>query len=167
MSVCILDNIEKQIEALITNMSIDDGFNYNWSIINEEDEAIGDFPRAIIDPRDSFSDKESSRDTLAGIGSNDYTNEVMFTILVTGSLVNFSENPSFAIRSNLRRALDDLKQLFGIHNQLQGTCDNIMYVGSQQEPVRKNDVMSAANLRTVWKVIYSQDRIIPSQYASS
>ena len=148
-------------------MTVVGGYNFDWSIVNEEDEAIGDFPRAIIDPRDVLADKETCVDTLAGIGSRDYTNEVLFTILVSGELPAFNNNPSFAIRSVLRKALDDLKKLFGTVNQLGGYCDNILYSASQIEPVTTNDVMSAAQLRTIWKVVYSQDRINPTQYASS
>jgi hypothetical protein len=152
---------------LISKMRKAQNYNFDWSISNEEDEAIGAFPRAIIDPRDVLADKETSKDTLAGIGSNDYTNEVLFTILVSGELPAFSRNPSFAIRSTLRLANDDLKKLFGINNQLNGNCDNILYVGSQIEPIRTNDVLGAAQLRTLWRVTYSQDRQDPTLYASS
>ena len=164
---CILDNIEIEIGCLIKGMRKADYYNYDWSIVNEEDEAFGSFPRAIIDPRDTLADKEVSRDTLSGIGSRDYTNEVIFTILVSGELPAFNNNPAFARRSSFRKALDDLKKLFGVNNQLRGKCDNIMYVASQIEPVRKNDVLGAAQLRAMFKVVYSQDRQDPTLYASS
>jgi hypothetical protein len=163
----ILDNIELEMAQLIAGMTTIEGFNFNWSIVNEEEEIIGDFPRAIIDPRDVLADKETSRDTLAGIGSNDYTNEVLFTILVSGELPAFDSNPNFAIRSIMRQANDDLKQLFGIYNQLNGLCDNILYVASQIEPIKRNDMLQTAQLRSMWKVVYSQDRISPTQYAGS
>lgn len=167
MATPILDNIESKMAELIAAMKIVGGYNFDWSIVNEEDEAIGDFPRALIDPRDVLADKETCMDTLSGIGSRDYTNEVLFTILVNGELPAFNNNPSFAIRSVLRKALDDLKKLFGINNQLAGYCDNILYSGSQIEPVQTNDIMAAAQLRTIWKVIYSQDRQTPTLYAGS
>ena len=163
----ILDSIELQMAALIAGMTTSDGYNFNWSIVNEEDEAIGDFPRALIDPRDEMADQEMNMDTLAGIGSGDYTNEVLFTILVRGMIPSFSTNPSFAVRSTLRKALDDLKRLFGRHNQLDGTCDNILYQASRVEPIRTNEVLSAGQLRVKYKVVYSQDRFTPTLYASS
>ena len=163
----ILDTAEAKLETLISGMKIADGYNYDWSVVNEEDEAIGTFPRAIIDPRDELADREVCQDTLAGIGSRDYTNEVIFTILVAGELPAFDNNPAFAIRSTLRKALDDLKKLFGIHNQLDGACDNVLYASSQIEPIRTNDILGAAQLRTRWKIVYSQDRQTPTQYASS
>lgn len=148
-------------------MRVAGGYNFDWSIINEEDDAIGTFPKATINPRDSVADKEVSRDTDTGIGSRDYTNEVLFTILVEGALPAFNNNPAFAIRSTVRQSLDDLKKVFGVNNQLNGKCDNIMYVGSQIEPIKTNDVLATARLRAVFKVIYSQDRQDPTLYASS
>lgn len=167
MANSILDSIELQMAALILGMKTAGSYNFNWSMINEEDEAIGSFPRAIIDPRDEMADQETNMDTLSGIGSNDYTNEVMFTILVRGTLPGFNNNPSFAIRSVLRKALDDLKRLFGIHNQLDGYCDNILYQSSRIEPIRTNEVLTAGQLRVRFKVVYSQDRQNPLLYASS
>jgi hypothetical protein len=166
MSV-ILDTIETTMASLIAGMTINDGYNFNWSIVNQEDEVIGDFPRALIDPRDGLADVETCMDTLAGIGSRDYTNEVLFTILVAGKLPSYDNNPSWAIRSVLRKANDDLKRLFGINNQLNGTCDNILYVSSRIEPIKTNDIMAAGQLRWMCKVVYSQDRQTPTQYASS
>jgi hypothetical protein len=163
----ILDRIEKRIEALVGGMKIADGYNFDWGIVNEQDESIGDFPRCVIDPSDMVADKESNMDTLAGIGSRDYTNEVMFTLLIKGELPAFDTNPLFAARSVLRKAHDDLKRLFGIHLNLDSECDNILYVGSQIESLVRNDVQRPAQLRTFWKVIYSQDRQTPTQYASS
>lgn len=163
----ILDKIEKKIKALVGGMKIVDGYNFDWGIVNEQDESIGNFPRCVIDPTDSVADKENNVDSLAGIGSRDYTNEVTFTLLAKGELPEFDTNPLFAARSVLRQAHDDLKRLFGIHLNLDGECDNIMYTGSQIESLVRNDVQRPAQLRTFWKVIYSQDRQTPTLYASS
>lgn len=157
MSGCILDNIESEIVTLIEGMTKVGGYNYDWSVVNIEDQVQGSFPRAIIDPRDVLADKETSTDTTAGLGSMDYTNEVLFTILVNGTLPQSAANPAaanppFAIRSIMRKANDDLKMLFGINNQLGGYCDNILYAASQIEPIRTNDVLQTAQLRSLWKV---------------
>jgi hypothetical protein len=163
----ILDGIEKEIELLILGMSIASGYKFDWATVNEEDEAIGSFPRAIIDPRDSLADKISNMDTVSGISSRAYTNEVLFTVLASGELPSFNTNPSFAIRSIMRNALNDLLKLFGNNNQVGGYCDNILFSGSQIEAIRTGDIVSPANLRTIWKVIYSVDRIDPTKYAGS
>ena len=163
----ILDAIGDKISSLISGMLISGGFNFNWGIVNEQDESIGAFPRCVINPTDNLADKEMCQDSTAGLGSGDYTNEVIFTLLAKGELSEFSDNPLFDIRSTLRLALDDLKMLFGVHLNLDGTCDNIMYMASQIEPLAQNDGQRPAQLRTFWKVIYSQDRLTPSQYAGS
>lgn len=167
VATTILDRIELEIQKLIAGIVTASGYNFNWSIINEEDEAIGNFPRALIDPRDSVADRETCADTVAGVGSLDYTNEILFTILVRGIMPTFNNNAVFNVRSTLRKGLDDLKKLFGIYNQLEGACDNIMYVSSQIEPIRTNEILSPGQLRVIFKVIYAQDRQNPLQYASS
>lgn len=163
----ILDIIETTISTLVAGMLTANNYNFNWGIVNEPDETIGDFPRCVINPTDSLADKETNVDPVEGLGSGDYTNEVIFTLLVKGELEAFSDNPLFAIRSTLRMALDDLKMLFGINRNLEGACDNILYMASQIEPLGQNDGQRPAQLRTFWKVIYSQDRLTPSQYAGS
>lgn len=173
VATSILDAIELKMAALIAGMTKTGGYNFDWGMVNEQDESMPDasgsvnFPRCIIDPTDSIADKETNQDTLAGIGSRDYTNEVLFTLLVKGELPKFETNPLFAARSMLRQALDDLKMLFGIHLNLDDECDNIMYTGSQIESLVRNDVQRPAQLRAVFKVIYSQDRQSPRLYASS
>lgn len=173
IATCILDAIELKMAALVAGMTKTGGYNFDWGMVNEQDESMPDssgnvtFPRCIIDPTDSVADKETNQDTLAGVGSNDYTNEVIFTLLVKGELPKFETNPLFAARSMLRQALDDLKMLFGIHLNLDSNCDNIMYAGSQIESLTRNDVQRPAQLRASFKVIYSQDRRAPTLYASS
>jgi hypothetical protein len=167
MNQPITDKIETAMAALITGMKTVNGFNFNWSLTDEEDISIGAFPRAIINPTDSLADKETNMDTLAGVGSQDYTNEVLFTILVIGELDTPSTNPNFAIRSNLRKALDDLKMLFGANYTANDTCENIMYAASQIEIVKRNDVQRPGQLRVIFKAIYSQDRSNPSVRAGS
>ena len=161
----ILNKIGSAIADLIAGMRIADGFNFDWGIVNEQDVTIGDFPRCVINPTDKFADDEMSQDLTGGIGSGEYTNGVVYTLLTKGELPQFDSNPLFAIRSTLRKAQDDLKMLFGIRRSLDGTADNIMYVGSQIEPLRRNDGQRPAQLRTFWKVLYAQERNEPAQYA--
>lgn len=167
MNQPITDKIELAMVSLIEGMRTTGGYNFSWQIANEEDISIEGFPRAVINPTDSLADKETNMDTLSGIGSLDYTNEVLFTILVIGELDTVSINPNFDIRSNLRKALDDLKMLFGVHYTANDTCDNILYMGSQIEIIKRNDVQRPGQLRVIFKSIYSQDRQIPSQRAGS
>jgi hypothetical protein len=163
----ITDKIEVAMASLISGMRTTSGYNFSWQIVNEEDTSIEGFPRAVINPTDSLADKETNMDTVAGIGSLDYTNEVLFTILVIGELDTTSTNPNFAIRSNLRKALDDLKMLFGVNYTVNDTCDNILYMGSQIEIIKRNDVQRPGQLRAIFKAIYSQDRSHPSIRAGS
>lgn len=171
MSTPILDTIETNIATLISGMTVIGGYNYNWGTVNEQDESIAIFPFCVINPTDSLADRETNVDNINGISSLDYTNEVLITLLCKGELPVFDNNPLFAIRSTLRKALDDLKMLFGTYTQLQANgiaaCDNILYVASQIEPLARNDVQRPAQLRSMWKAVYAQDRKTPTQYASS
>jgi hypothetical protein len=167
MNVNITDNIENAMVALINSMNTVSGYNFNWDTVNQEDETIGDFPRCVINPTDYLADKEKNVDDTDGKSAQDYTNEVMFTLLIIGALSSVSTNPNFDIRSTMRHALDDLKMLFGENYTVNNSCDNIMYQGSQIEYIKRNDVQRPAQLRVFFKAIYSQDRFAPSQYASS
>lgn len=165
----ILDNIETNILTLIGTMNTASGYNFNWSTesLDQEDLAIGTFPRAVINPSDSIFDRETCKDSLSGLGTQVYTNEVYYTILVKGELPTFDSNPNFAIRQYLRMALDDLKKLFGTNPQINYTCDNFLYQTSRGEYIKRNDVQRPAQLRTTWLAIYSQDRLNPTQCAGS
>ena len=163
----ILDNIETNMASLIGAMTIAEGYNFDWGTVNEEDLSNCTFPSAVIDPTDSLADKEKNMDTLAGISSRNFTNEVLFTVLVSGEMPEFSSNANFESRSMLRSALDDLKMLFGTNLSINNTCDNVLYVGSQIETLKRNDVQRPTRLRTIWRVVYSQDRQNPTQYAGS
>jgi hypothetical protein len=165
----ILSNIETAMIALIKSMTTTGGYNFNWDTVNEIDLAIGSFPRALIDSpvESSTLGKGTNQDTLNGQHSDAYTNEAIFTIQIRGELSTPSTSAYFTIRDTLRRALDDLKMLFGIHNTVSDTCDTIMYQDAQIVYIQRNDVMRPAELKTSWKCVYSQDRETPSQYASS
>lgn len=166
----ILTQIETSMTALIKAMSICTGYNYEWDTVNEIDLAVGSFPRAVIDsPIELQLGVENNVDILNGANSQAYTNEVIFTIDVLGILAALpaSENSYFAIRKELRKALDDLKMLFGRNPTVNNTCDTIMYRDSKIAYIQRNDVLRPAGLKTSWLCIYSQDRLNPSQYCSS
>jgi hypothetical protein len=144
-------------------MSVVNGYNFDWSVegMNEDDEAFGSFPKAYIQ-----SPVETNMDQLNDSHAQAYANEVLFIVDCKGILPEFDYNPGFALRSVLRKALDDLKKLFGTNNSVNNTCDVIFYKSSQVVPVKMNDVMKPGFLRTQWLVVYSQDRLNPLQYAT-
>ena len=149
------------MEALIKTMTTTGGYNYNWLTVNQRDYALGTFPRAEI-----YSPEEENLDDIGGIGSNDYTNKVVWEIHVTGKITTSSVNPIFDINDIHSLALDDLKMLFGINRSLSGTCDSFLYRGMTRE-IKAVDQFIPTKIITKWQAIYSQDRITPSQFASS
>ena len=167
MNPSILDNVELAMATLIPGMNVAAGYNYNWKTCNEEDLVVGDFPRTVINPTDSLADKITNLDTKAGLGSLDYTQEVLFTLLSIGELNFPSNNPDFAIRSVCRHMLDDLLMLFGRNYTVNNSCDGIMFVASQIEIVKRNDIQRPGCLRSIWRVWFSCDRSNPSVRAGS
>ena len=165
----IVDNCEIAMTVMIAAMTVEAGYNFNWSSVeNEEDLSIGpNFPRNIINPTDGLADNEKNNDEKDGKSSNDYTNDVLFVLLTAVQLDDPKTNPNFEIRSVCRHALDDLKRLFGSNFTLNNNCDYIMYQSSRIEYIKRNDPQRPAQLRSVWKISYSQDRNEPSQFASS
>jgi hypothetical protein len=142
-------------------MTVAGGYNWDWQTVNQPDEAIGDFPRALI-----ASPAETCKDDPNGPNSQTYTNEVLFVVDVKGSQA-WSANANFTIRSNLRTALDDLKMLFGNNSSINDSCFEIMYRSSQIIAINQNDIQRPGYMRTQWLCRYGQDRLIPMQVASS
>jgi hypothetical protein len=138
-----------------------DSYNFNWKTINQPDEALGDFPRAII-----HHAAENCIDEMTGQDAQSYTNNVVFVIQVKGSQ-GWNDNANFMIRSNLRLALDDLKKLFGQDTSINGTCEAVMYRSSQVIPINQNDIQRPSHMNTNWMVRYAQDRIDPLAVSSS
>ena len=155
----ILDNIELQMKCAILGMSQSTGYNWNWLIVNQPDEAVGGteptYPRVNIE-----SPAETNIDGVNTPNAEAYTNEVVFVLMVKGTQA-WSNNANFTIRSNLRYELDDLKKLFGNNSSINGSCEEILYRSSQVIALNLNDVQKPSTLRSQWLVRYCQDRLNP------
>jgi len=62
----------------------------------------------------------------------------------------------------MNKALDDLKQLFGINYNLTGVCDTIMYRRSVRVEKPNGDILIPAEMETFWRVQYTQSRTDPT-----
>jgi hypothetical protein len=162
LAASILDYIELNIKVAILGMTITGGYNWDWVTVNQTDEAVGQgYPRALI-----ASPAETCKDDPNGPNAQAYTNDVLFVIMVRGSQA-WTPNSDFAIRSNLRTAIEDLKKLFGVNSSVNGSCEEIMYRSHQVMALKQNDIQRPAYLVSQWLVRYTQDRLNPLQYASS
>jgi hypothetical protein len=144
-------------------MTVAGGFNFDWKTVNQENEAIGDFPRALID-----SPATTNLDTTSGDNSQSYSNQALFVIRVKGSQA-WSENANFTIRSNLRLARDDLLKLFGPNgdSSVNGSCDEILYRSDQVIALNQNDLQRPGYLKIQFLALFSQDRSNPLMYTGS
>ena len=154
----ILDYIELNMKTLILSMSVANGYNFDWQTVDEENEAIGSFPRAFIE-----SPMETNIDTAAGANASAYTNDVLFIIRVKGEQ-GWTDNPQFTIRSCLRLAIDDLKKLF--KDSVNDSCDEILYRSHQVIYNLQNDIQRPAYVRSQWLCKYTQDRTNPILYSA-
>jgi hypothetical protein len=161
LAASLLDYIELKIKIAILGMSKVKGYNWDWKTVNQPDEAIGDFPRAVI-----LSPAEACIDEIAGQDAQSYSNDVLFVVMIKGSQ-EWSANANFTIRSNLRTALDDLKQLFGRDTSIGGSCEVVMYRSSQVIAANMNDIQRPSHMNTQWRVRYAQDRLTPLTVSSS
>jgi hypothetical protein len=163
----ILTTVRTNMAAMILTMTTTNGFNLDWSTVNQRNYAIGGFQRAEI-----YCTGEENVDVSNGIGSQDYTNIATFEIRAACKLAVSSANPLFDINDVFDQGLDDLKQLFGNSanngNSVNGACDVIVYKSFKRtESSGSGDQFIPAKLITQWQVYYAQDRANPSQYASS
>jgi hypothetical protein len=168
IALSVLDYIELNMKIAILGIKVADGYNYDWQLVNEEDEAyinqqtqLG-YPRAIIES--SITD---NKDDPNGPNAGAYTNEAQFTIWAKSPQASSTLNPNFTVRSNLRLAEMDLLKLFGSNISVNGSCTEILYRGGQIFLTSRNDVTNPASVRTRWLVRYTIDRTNPIQYASS
>lgn len=157
----INDYIEYNLKKSIEDIKIADGYNFDWSLVNEYDLVIGDFPRANV-----LQLSESNLDLISGVNSQTYTNDINFTVVIKGQQ-DWTDDPNNDIRRYLYLAIDDLKHMFAVNNSVNGSCDEIMYQSSRIVEIRKNDIQRPAEAVTTWVVKYCQDRCNPTVYASS
>ena len=158
----ILTRIRQAMEQLIGTMTKDGGYNFDWGTVNQRNYSIGDFPRAEV------YCSEENVDIKDGLSSRDYTNETLFEVRVACKLDKASKNPLFDIDFSFDLATDDLKAVFGLYNNVNGTCDEILYKGFKRtESAGSGDQFIPAKISVKFQVNYCQDRIHPEQYASS
>lgn len=152
------------IANLILSMTTVGGYNFDWKIVNNRNLALypQSFPRAEI-----YNPAEDCLDTVAGLGSMDYTNAETWEIRVFGKLTTSSTNPLFDIQDLEDSMLDDLKMLFGINQSISDTCDSFLYKGYKRDIEKSVDQFTPRALKTFWRSVYSQDRKTPTQFAGS
>ena len=154
----ILSQIETALKSIIEALAPPD-YNYDWGTVNEPDMAHQSFPSALVE----LEPEETSLDDPNGAFAGAYYNEAMFRITVRGELSSEENVPNFAINDILNRALDDLKQAFGINYHLNDTANTIMYRRSVRITEQAGDRFIPKRLETFWSVRYAQDRQNPTQ----
>lgn len=165
----ILDNVELNMKINILSMTTTGGFNWDWKTVNEENLAIGGFPRTMIEGT-TITNLDSPNEPNAQA----YNNSARFYLDITGSQA-WSSNPKFTIRSNYRSVLDDLLRLFGPRETaphvpgdcINDSCDEILFRSAKPLVYASGNIQTPAMLRTEWLVLYSQDRINPLMRTSS
>jgi len=151
-----LQSIEDAMVTLIESM-IAGPYNYAWGSCNQRDMAKQLWPNAVI-----YFENEENVDEEDGSWMQAYYNKVMFRIEVRTRLDAEYSNPVVEIRKELYKCLDDLKMVFGINWNISGTCDTIMYRGSEIIEEQANDIFIPSKLVTNWLVRYEQDRKDPT-----
>jgi len=138
-------------------------YNYTWGTVNEPDEAKQRFPSAEI-----RITSEISLDDPDGAWSQAYMQECTYDIKVRMRLKKESNNPDFEMDTELNKALDDLKKVFGTNDMLGNkTCAQIMYRGMRRMQDRTGDILAPKHMITTWRVTYTQDRLSPSTSADA
>ena len=157
MGTPILTDIESRMAGLIGDMSIGDGYNFDWGSVNELDKSKWSYPAARI-----RLESEENQDDLEGAWARAYLQEAIYVIEVQTMLYEEAPQPTWVIDAELNKALDDLKRLFGINYSVSGKCDVIMYVNMTREMFVHGDMMVPKRMFTRWRVRYTQDRQDPS-----
>ena len=96
------------------------------------------------------------------VGQNVYTNVVNYKITAHITLKGDEQYPKRASQIRMNQVLSDLKWAFGKYNNLFKNCEYIEYISSERIYNTDNDVISYANLETIWKIVYTQSIINPN-----
>jgi hypothetical protein len=160
MSDTILSKIERGMLDVISDMTVGDGYNFDWGSVNEPDEAKQDFPSAEI-----VLESENCLDDAGGVWSQAYEIEAIFVIRVRASIANETERPAYEINAELNLALDDLKKLFGKNYHASDSCDTVMYMNAVRVADKTNDIFRPSHMDTRWRIRYTQDRLDPTTTA--
>lgn len=158
----IIENITDAAMSILAALRVVDGYNYDWGISNEEDLAHCTFPNAVAQAIDEESlDDEDEADGGA------YSNGINIEIRIRHLNASESNNPNYAIRSRLFRALDDVKRAYGKNCSLNSTGDCMLYRGSNFDITRigNDDIFIPYEIVTRWYIRYTQDKHEPATYA--
>jgi len=156
----IEERIVDGMKSLTEGMLISNGYFYDWSDANKQDQAkIETFPAVIsIEGKtEDNTDQNNSVDTLS------YSNDMNVEIKCVGKLDSESSNPKNSIRLIINQMLVDLKKLFGTYYYVNDEAETemIYYVGYEYEDNPSRDVFDPIHLTTKWKVRYRQKRTNP------
>ena len=157
----ILSKIETKMAEQISGMSLGAGYYFEWGSVNEPDIAKQQFPSAEI-----VVESELNLDEKEGAWSQAYEQEASFLIKVRVTLDNETERPLYEVNTELNKALEDLKRLFGRNYTVSDSCETIMYRSMQRVTDKGNDIFRPAYLETRWLVRYTQDRREPSSLSN-
>jgi len=158
----MLNRVEDAIKGFIVGMK-QGTYNYTWGTVNEPDEVKQRFPSAEIRILN-----ETNLDDPDGAWSQAYMQECTYEITVRMRLSKESNNPDFEIDTELNKALEDLKKVFGNNYSLgNSTCAMIMYRGMRRVQDRNGDLLAPKHMVTTWRITYTQDRLSPSTSADA
>lgn len=152
-----LSTIISEAEAVIAAMTQDDGYNNDWTSVNEFDANLaGAFPQAIVDVTDEVAEE---LDVHAGA----YTLTANLTVTVRDANTGAETYPQRALRTKLYADLDDLKKCFG--GPAIESAFNCEYQGFTITPTAKGDVHTSAEMVVSFVIRYTQDRTNPANPA--
>jgi len=158
----ILDRAESDIIELIPDMTIANGFNFDWSDrVNIADIAKNDVFPALV--KFEWDPEEINNDDEEGVDAQTYINEVEFMMECVGKLSTNPTNPRNAIRSTLNKMRDDIVALFGQNHSLKEFSGilTIMYSRARRITPGSGDIKKSMRLQVWFTLRYMQDRLNP------
>jgi hypothetical protein len=159
----ILTLAETAMESLIGAMSIAGGYNFDWeNDVDQEDKAQhAAYPFAVV----RGMPDESNTDAPNGAHGEAYQNTAHVAIDVYTRLASERTDPQRDMRTDMYKALDDLKRVFALNLGLGGVVDYIQYKSARITNEIQGDRFVPGKLETEWEITYVQDRNNPSQAA--
>ncbi len=156
----VLSVIRAKILELIGGMLKDDGYWYDWAVVNPSFFSVsngGQIPEIVAMVEDT---EESNLDQIGAVNAGLYINDVEF-------LITFAPRPEppegepWVDHCDLAidKGVEDLKRLFGNNPCLEGTAFVAIYTGSRKLYSGQDDLPAWCEFKL--RVRYRQDRRQP------
>lgn len=156
-----IGKIHYNLDQLLNNINVSDGYNYTTGSIKENDFNKSTFPLYQVELVDDEGLLEADDPDYGA-----FSNKATFRIHCYNKLTNENDNSMFEINDILNNMTQDIKKMIGNNPSINKTVGEIYYRGSQREPSgNEEDIFMPVKLVVELDTHYNQSKLYPTSAA--